>query len=492
MAFGEECDQLARRRVDEPGAADHDRGNRLVAVRVLSHDRCVVGAVPDVVFDTFDAELVEFALQHRAESATGPPVEIDPADDFRRLLGHARCNDAGADVFPVGLHTCGAHGDVAGRGWQTGTMTTPESDSSVYLARLAKVRAAMAVSDIDTLLLSVGHDLPYLTGYTAMPLERLTMLVVPRDAGATMVIPALEAPRVRQVPGVFDLLPWGETQDPTAIVAGLAAGSGRVAVGDQMWARFLVELLPQLPGAEYTRAVDVVGPLRMSKDQAEIDALAAAGAAVDRIAGELQRGEIPLVGRTEAEVSAHLGRRILEEGHDKVNFAIVAAGENAASPHHHAGSRVIREHEIVLCDFGGTMNGYCSDTTRCVFTGEPIAEVAEAYAVLREAQRVGVEAGTVGTPCEEIDRATRRVIDDAGYGDFFIHRTGHGIGMEEHEDPYIVEGNTLPLEAGHAYSVEPGIYVPGKWGMRLEDIVVATADGPVALNNSDHSLVGVG
>ena len=371
-------------------------------------------------------------------------------------------------------------------------MTTPESDSSVYLARLAKVRAAMAVSDIDTLLLSVGHDLPYLTGYTAMPLERLTMLVVPRDAGATMVIPALEAPRVRQVPGVFDLLPWGETQDPTAIVAGLAAGSGRVAVGDQMWARFLVELLPQLPGAEYTRAVDVVGPLRMSKDQAEIDALAAAGAAVDRIAGELQRSEIPLVGRTEAEVSAHLGRRILEEGHDKVNFAIVAAGENAASPHHHAGSRVIREHEIVLCDFGGTMNGYCSDTTRCVFTGEPIAEVAEAYAVLHEAQRVGVEAGTVGTPCEEIDRATRRVIDDAGYGDFFIHRTGHGIGMEEHEDPYIVEGNTLPLEAGHAYSVEPGIYVPGKWGMRLEDIVVATADGPVALNNSDHSLVGVG
>ncbi len=370
-------------------------------------------------------------------------------------------------------------------------MTTPEPDSSVYLARLAKVRAAMAEADIDTLLLSVGHDLPYLTGYTAMPLERLTMLVVPRAADATMVIPALEAPRVRPVPGVFDLLPWGETQDPTAVVAGLAAGAGRVAVGDQMWARFLVELLPQLPGVEYTRAVDVVGPLRMSKDQAEIDALAAAGAAVDRIAGELQRGEIPLVGRTEAEVSAHLGRRILEEGHDKVNFAIVAAGENAASPHHHAGSRVIGANEIVLCDFGGTMNGYCSDTTRCVFTGEPTAEVAEAYAVLHEAQRVGVEAGTVGTPCEEIDRATRRVIDDAGYGDFFIHRTGHGIGMEEHEDPYIVEGNSLPLEAGHAYSVEPGIYVPGKWGMRLEDIVIATADGPVALNNSDHALVSV-
>jgi D-alanyl-D-alanine dipeptidase len=258
-----------------------------------------------------------------------------------------------------------------------------------------------------------------------------------------------------------------------------------------MWARFLVELFPQLPGATFTRAVDVVGPLRMAKDQAEIDALAAAADAVDRIAGELQRGEIPLVGRTEAEVSAHLGRRIIEEGHDKVNFAIVAAGENAASPHHHAGSRVIRENEIVLCDFGGTMAGYCSDTTRCVFTGQPTTEVAEAYAVLHEAQRVGVDAGVVGTPCEEVDRATRRVIADAGFGEYFIHRTGHGIGMEEHEDPYIVEGNALPLEAGHAYSVEPGIYVPGKWGMRLEDIVVATDDGPRRLNNSDHSLVSV-
>jgi Xaa-Pro aminopeptidase len=370
-------------------------------------------------------------------------------------------------------------------------MSSPNVDSSVYLDRLARVRTAMAEHDIDTLLLSVGHDLPYLTGYTAMPLERLTMLVVPRDGGATMVIPALEAPRVREVPGVFDMLPWGETQDPTAIVARLSAGAQRVAVGDQMWARFLVELLPQLPGADFTRAVDVVGPLRMAKDQAEIDALAAAADAVDRIAGELQRGEIPLVGRTEAEVSAHLSRRIIEEGHDKVNFAIVAAGENAASPHHHAGSRVIRENEIVLCDFGGTMAGYCSDTTRCVFTGKPTAEVAEAYAVLHEAQRVGAEAGTVGTPCQDVDRVTRQVIADAGFGEYFIHRTGHGIGMEEHEDPYIVEGNSLPLQAGHAYSVEPGIYVPGKWGMRLEDIVVATDQGPRRLNNSDHSLVAV-
>ena len=349
----------------------------------------------------------------------------------------------------------------------------------------------MTEQGVDTLMLSVGHDLPYLTGYLAMPLERLTMLVVPANGDATLVIPRLEAPRVVEQPGVFELLAWNETDDPTAIVAKLATGARRVAVGDQMWARFLVELLPQLPGAEYTRAVDVVGPLRMVKDEAEIDALASAGAAVDRIATELQAGRIALVGRTEAEVSKDLSARIIAEGHQKVNFAIVAAGSNAASPHHHAGSRVIEENEIVLCDFGGTMNGYCSDITRCVLTGDGSAEIAEAYAVLFEAQRVAVGAGTVGTSCEEVDRSARRIIEAAGYGEYFVHRTGHGIGLEEHEDPYIVEGNSRRLESGHAFSVEPGIYLPGKWGMRLEDIVVVTDDGPVPINAADHRLVSV-
>ena len=366
--------------------------------------------------------------------------------------------------------------------------------SQIFLDRLAKVRAAMAAEGVDVLLLSVGHDLPYLTGYQAMPLERLTMLVVPRDAGATLVIPRLEAPRVTEQPGVFDLVPWGETDDPTAMVARLSRGARTLAVGDQMWARFLVELLPQLPGAEYRRAVDVVGPLRMVKDQAEIDALAAAGAAVDRIAAELHAGNIALVGRTEAEVSADLSARILAEGHQKVNFAIVAAGENAASPHHHAGSRVIRANEIVLCDFGGTLNGYCSDITRCVFTGDvdsSAPDIADAYQVLLAAQQAACVAATVGASCQHVDRTAREIIADAGYGEYFVHRTGHGIGMEEHEDPYIVEGNDRPLEPGHAFSIEPGIYVPGKWGMRLEDILVAGTGGPVAMNVVDHHLIGV-
>ena len=349
----------------------------------------------------------------------------------------------------------------------------------------------MTAQGVDALLLSVGHDLPYLTGYLAMPLERLTMLVVPRDGEATLLIPRLEAPRVTEHPGVFGLMPWNETEDPTAVVADLCGAAQTIAVGDQMWARFLVELLPQLPGASYRRAVDVVGPLRMVKDAAEIAALTAAAAAVDRIASELQAGSIPLIGRTEADVSAELSARIIAEGHQKVNFAIVAAGENAASPHHHAGPRVIAENEIVLCDFGGTMDGYCSDITRCVFTGEIASDVAEAYNVLLAAQQASVAAATVATPCEDVDRVGRAIIADAGFGEYFVHRIGHGIGMEEHEDPYIVEGNSRPLEAGHAFSVEPGIYKPGRWGMRLEDILVAADAGPISLNRADHRLASV-
>lgn len=352
----------------------------------------------------------------------------------------------------------------------------------------------MQRSNVDLLLVSVGSDLPYLTGYEAMPLERLTMLVVPRDGDATLVIPRLEAPRVHEHPEVFTVLPWNETDDPVAIVASLVARPRTAAIGDTMWARFLVELLGHWSSdtTNYVRGTVVMNDLRMRKDAAEIAALQAAGAAADRVATQLQAGEIPLVGRTEAAVSADIAARLIAEGHDVVNFAIVAAGENAASPHHHAGERVILQGDLVLCDFGGTMAGYCSDITRCVSIGQPQADVAAAYAVLHEAQAAGVAAGVVGAGCQDVDRAARRVITAGGFGEYFIHRTGHGIGMEAHEDPYMVEGNSMPIAAGHAFSVEPGIYVPGAWGMRLEDIVVATDDGPLPMNRVNHDLVVVG
>ncbi|MFM7493447.1 MAG: M24 family metallopeptidase, partial [Acidimicrobiaceae bacterium] len=217
----------------------------------------------------------------------------------------------------------------------------------------------MKSKSIDAALLSVGHDLPYLTGYYAMPLERLTMLVVTHDSVAALVVPRLEAPRVTPFDDVFKVVPWGETENPVEIVAKHLGGAKRIAIGDQMWARFLVELMGFVSGVNFVRAVDVVGSLRMAKDAEEIAALQAAGAAADRVATQLQAGDIALVGRTEAQVSADISARLIAEGHDVVNFAIVAAGENAASPHHHPGSRVIKQDEIVLCDFGGTMNGYC-------------------------------------------------------------------------------------------------------------------------------------
>lgn len=365
-----------------------------------------------------------------------------------------------------------------------------------FADRFSRARAQMVEQDVDVLLLSVGADLPYLTGYGAMALERLTMLVLPQDGEAKLVIPALEAALVNVQPE-FSLHAWGETEDPLNIVDTMLGSASNIAIGDTTWARFLVGLIDRNGSRSFRNASDVMTPLRAVKTPDEIERLRAASHAVDRIAARLQAGEIPLVGKTESWVSGELGRQILEEGHGKVNFAIVAAGENAASPHHHAGDRVIQENEGVLCDFGGTMFGddgigYCSDLTRCVYTGTPSAEFAEAYDVLFEAQAASVAAAIVGTPAQDIDRAGREIIASAGYGEYFIHRTGHGIGVEAHEEPYIVEGNSDSLQAGNAFSVEPGIYVPGKWGMRLEDIVVAADAGPDPLNLVDHHLAAIG
>ncbi len=342
---------------------------------------------------------------------------------------------------------------------------------------------------IDALLLSVGADLPWLCGYEAMPLERLTMLVVPAKEEPTLVVPRLEAPRVEERPELFKLLPWNETDNPIEIVAGLIGPRITMAIGNHTWSQFLLALQDELPARRWLPASMITGPLRAAKDAAEIDALTRAGAAADRVANAIHSGEIKLVGRSEAEVAGDIGRRLVAEGHDKVAFVIVASGPNSASPHHEPGDRIIGRDEMVVCDFGGILDGYCSDTTRTVVTGEPSPEMQEMYAVIAEAHAAGVAAATIGTPCAEVDAAARDVIADAGYGEFFTNRTGHGIGRDVHEDPYLVEGNKTPLEAGNAFSVEPGIYLPGRFGARLEDIVIASEDGPIALNGSNHDLV---
>jgi len=365
----------------------------------------------------------------------------------------------------------------------------------MYAERLARTRAAMADAGVDVLLASVGPDLPYLIGYEAMPLPRLTMLVLHRDGPATLVIPRLEVARVVERDDLFAIHGWDETDDPIGLVADLCGRPGTVAVGDQTWARHVVDLLDRMPATRWRRADGITGPLRARKDAFEIDQLRAAGAAADRVAAQLQAGEVRFVGRTEAEVSEEIARRLLAEGHAHVNFSIVAAGANAASPHHHASDRVIAAGEVVLCDFGGVFAtpdgtpGYCSGVTRMFWVGgEPPTEFVELYDVLHRAQSAAVAAAVVGTPCQDVDRAARSIIDAAGFGAAFIHRTGHGIGLFEHEDPYIVAGNDAPLVAGNAFSIEPGIYLEGRWGARLEDIVVATPQGPEPMNRADHRL----
>lgn len=363
--------------------------------------------------------------------------------------------------------------------------------------RMATVRRRMGELGLDALLLSLGADLPWLVGYQAMPLERLTMCVVPADSEATLVVPALEAPRVLADEALFGIRAWAEAEDPVGIVAGLVGSRRCLAASDRTWASFVLALQSALPAARWCAASVLTSPLRAVKDPYEVAALRAAGSAADRVADALQGGEIPLVGRSEAEVSAELGARLRAEGHQAVNFAIVGAGLDSASPHHEPGPRRIGPGEVVVCDFGGKLAigegepGYCSDITRTVVTGAPPPEVTETYEVLLAAQSAAVRAATVGRSGAAIDATARAVITAAGYGEHFIHRTGHGIGLEEHEEPYMVVGNETALVAGNAFSVEPGIYLPGRWGMRLEDIVVATEAGPVSLNNADHRLVVV-
>jgi Xaa-Pro aminopeptidase len=368
-----------------------------------------------------------------------------------------------------------------------------------FADRLTRTRRRMTDVGLSALVLSHGGDLPWLTGYAAMPLERITALVLREDEEPVLFVPALEAARVHRRDELFTVEPWTDVEDPLDLIAKLVGGGGpdRIGLSDQAWARTLLGLQARMPKATFVTASTVTSPLRAVKDDLELEMLARAGAAADRVAGAIQASEIPFVGRTEAAVAGELADRLLAEGHHGVDFTIVGSGPNSASPHHDSGERVILADETVVCDFGGHMLvpgtdvGYCSDITRTVVTGRITPEVAECYAVLREAQEAAVDAARTGVPAEDVDRAARAVVDGAGHGGAFIHRTGHGIGVETHEEPYIVTGNAFPLVAGNAFSVEPGIYYPGRFGMRLEDIVVAAEDGPRRLNHAPRELVVV-
>lgn len=358
-----------------------------------------------------------------------------------------------------------------------------------YAARMDRARAQLAERGIDVLLVSVGSDLPYLTGYKAMPLERLTMAVIPRDGESVLVVPELEAPRVDPVPGVFAIASWGETQDPIETVAGLVGPAATAMIGDQTWSVFLLSLQQALSHTRFVSARPLTEALRVIKDEAEVDLLRRAGASADTVAQLLAGHEF--TGKTEATVSREVAALLEANGSDSAAFAIVASGPNGASPHHESGERVIGGGDAIVVDFGGTLAGYGSDTTRMFHVGEPGERYREVHNVVLAAQNAAAAAVAPGVAAESVDAAARRVITDAGYGEYFIHRTGHGIGLDTHEDPYIVAGNTQTLQPGMTFSIEPGVYLPGEFGVRIEDIVLCTQQGVERLNNSPREYAVV-
>jgi Xaa-Pro aminopeptidase len=358
--------------------------------------------------------------------------------------------------------------------------------------RLGRIRATAAEAGLDAVLLTPGPDLRYAVGYDAIPLERLTCLAVPAAGEPFLVVPRLEVPAAQASrAGSLDLelVPWDETEDPYALVARRLGPVARVGVADRMWAVMALRFRAALPQAEQLAAGGVLQRLRARKSPAEVAALREAGVAIDRVHARVPGFLRP--GRTEREVARDIADAIIAEGHETVDFVIVGSGPNGANPHAEASDRVIAAGEPIVVDIGGAMrSGYCSDSTRNYCIGEPPSDYREYFAVLREAQEQASAAVRPGVTPESVDAVARGIITDAGFGQWFLHRTGHGIGLETHEDPYIVAGNIEPLEAGMAFSIEPGIY-PGPHGARIEDIVVCTADGHEALNLSPRDLVVV-
>jgi Xaa-Pro aminopeptidase len=371
--------------------------------------------------------------------------------------------------------------------------------TTVHATRLAATTAATDAAGIDALVITPSADLRYLVGYDALPLERLTALIVPALGDPVLLVPRLEQPAAL-ASGAGDsvtVVSHEESDDAFAMAATIIADAiGRpaqtVAVADRMWAEQVLRLRDVMPQADQVAAGQVMRPLRLHKQPDEVDSLRRAGQAIDRVHSRM--GEWLRPGRTEAEVGRDIADAIIAEGHLQVNFVIVASGPNGASPHHQLSNRVIQAGDPVVVDIGGSMpDGYCSDCTRTYIAGgRPPADFADYYAVLVQAQQASCASVRPGVSAQSVDAAARDVIAAAGYGELFIHRTGHGIGLEEHEEPWIIAGNATLLAPGMCFSIEPGIYATGRHGARIEDIVVVTDDGMERLDTIERDLVVLG
>jgi Xaa-Pro aminopeptidase len=375
-----------------------------------------------------------------------------------------------------------------------GTAQTGQEPGDLYPAgRLALAAGAAAGAGLGALLVTPGPDLRYLIGYDAHPSERLTCLAVPAQGPPFLVVPRFELASAQASPaGGMDLeiITWDETDDPFGIVGHRLAGIASAGLAEQMWAMMVLRLRDALPGAQQALAGAALRSMRIRKTPAEVAALREAGSAIDRVHERVPGWLRP--GRTEREVAADIAAEITAQGHARVDFVIVGSGPNAAKPHHEPSGRVLQDGDAVVVDIGGTMpTGYCSDCTRTYVLGPPPPELASYYQVLKDAQEAACASVRPGVSAESVDAVARDAITSGGHGEYFIHRTGHGIGLQTHEDPYLVAGNAEELEPGMAFSVEPGIY-PGPHGARIEDIVVCTETGYERLNNASRDLVVVG
>lgn len=355
--------------------------------------------------------------------------------------------------------------------------------------RVERAQRLMEESGVDLLVIGPSSDFRYLTGHIPHLSERLTALILPWRGKGTIVVPRLEAPLIKDLTDRFNLDIWDETDNPLERVAILARESHSESIGinDQLWSGFLLRLQKELPKAAYERGNDILSRLRAVKDEAEMEVLREASRRTDAAWEEFCATE-RLTGRTEREVGDRLKAIMAKHGMPTIAFCIVGSGPNGASPHHHVSDRIIQRGDPVVMDFGGILEGYYSDITRTPVAGEADPEFVKIYDVVLKAQQAAFEAITPGVACQDVDRAARTVIADHGYGEYFIHRLGHGIGLTGHEDPYLVEGNTAPMQAGMVFSDEPGIYIPGKWGVRIEDSVAVTESGAERLNHVPREL----
>lgn len=363
-----------------------------------------------------------------------------------------------------------------------------------YAGRIARAQAEMERQGVDWLIISPSSDLVYMMGYPAHTSERLTALATPRRGGEPfVVVPRLEAPRLEGRDDLHDIVDrrvWNETENPILLLAeGLGNPQGlTIAVSDQMWSGFLLKLMDACPGARFVNADAVLKELRLIKAEDEANFMREAGRLTDEVWNEFAE-TVSIAGKTEIEVGRILGELMGKKGLGSPAFMIVASGPGSASPHYMTSTKVIQEGDAVVFDFGGNIEGYKSDITRTVHVGEPSEEFRKVYAIVDEARKAAFAAVRPGATCESIDAAARKVITDAGYGEYFIHRVGHGLGLDVHEAPYLVGGDTTPLRPGMVFSDEPGIYIPGKFGIRIEDSVMCTETGGEFLNNARHDLV---